>query len=121
MDKVNHAILVIEDDTATLAFISAALEDDGYEVFQAANTQHGLHVARDVLPALILLDLHLPGGSGLDFISAYRATSGPHATLVLMTASSSTELQRFQGMVAGVLSKPFELDDLLEIAQRHCR
>ena len=114
-------VLVIEDDEATRAFVVAALSDEGYTVVAAANADDGAQLARQLSPALILLDLLMPGGGGLHFLEGYRGGNGTRpAPVVVMTAASDLARQEIQALADGVLAKPFELDDLIEVARRHC-
>jgi DNA-binding response OmpR family regulator len=114
-------VLVIEDDEATRAFVAAALGDEGYTVVCGDNADDGERLARDVTPALILLDLLTPEGGSMRFLERRRANNGLRGIpVVIMTAASDDVRQRVRGLADGVLLKPFELEDLLRAARRFC-
>lgn len=119
-DNVHPTVLVIEDDEPTRALVVAVLSDEGYTVAFATNTDEGEQLARELRPALILLDLLMPGGGGMRFLESYRADGVESAPVVIMTAASGAAREEIRSLADGVLSKPFELDDLLEVARRYC-
>jgi CheY-like chemotaxis protein len=118
--KERPTVLVIDDDEPTRALVAAALTDEGYTVVAAANAHDGAQLAQQHCPALILLDLFMPGGGGLNFLEIYRANGSSRAPVVVMTAASDLPGQMIHAIADGVLAKPFELDDLIEIAHRYC-
>jgi CheY-like chemotaxis protein len=72
-------VLVIEDDDAIRAVVSAALEDEGYQVVNARDGAEGLQVARTEQPRIILLDMRMPVIDGWEFTRRYRAEhASPH-------------------------------------------
>ena len=81
-----HDILVIDDDAAVLATIADILRDEGYCVRTAANGKEGLAAAEQQRPALILLDMRMPGMDGWGVARAlrHRGLDGPP---VVMTAA----------------------------------
>jgi CheY-like chemotaxis protein len=113
-------VLVIEDDGATRAFVVAALSDEGYTVVSAANVVDGAQLAHQLSPALILLDLLMPGGGAVQFFETYRANGSHAAPVVVMTAASDLARQEIHAVADGILAKPFDLDDLIEVARRYC-
>jgi two-component system, OmpR family, response regulator QseB len=115
-----RTVLVIEDDAATNAMVAAALTDEGYVVIAAHDGDEGIRQALLHAPALILLDLRMPRGGGVDFLEAYRAKSPNGAAIVLMTAAADQDHEDVRSMVDGVLPKPFDIDDLIEVTLQHC-
>lgn len=67
-------ILVVEDDENVLHLVSAYLEHEGYEVVQAGDGRIGLAEAERRLPDLLVVDLMLPGLSGLELASRLKAS-----------------------------------------------
>ena len=120
MSIERRTVLVIEDDAATNAMVAAALTDEGYVVIAAHDGDEGMREALLRTPALILLDLRMPRGGGVDFLEAYRAKSPNGAAIVLMTAAADQDHEDVRSMVDGVLPKPFDIDDLIEVARQHC-
>lgn len=105
---MNH-ILIIEDDKTLSGGIALALKDSGLEIHQAT----GIREAKAVMDAadiqLILLDINLPDGSGLDFLNDFRKYS--HKPVILLTAND-TETDIVTGLELGAddyITKPFSL------------
>jgi DNA-binding response OmpR family regulator len=100
--------------------LAAVLTDEGYKAILAADADEGELLARELRPALILLDLLLPGGGSLQFLERYRTDVASPAPVVVMTAASDHVSDELRAIAHGVLLKPFELDDLIATARRLC-
>jgi two-component system chemotaxis response regulator CheY len=117
-------ILIVDDDPLTLRIVADTLEDEGYEPLMAPHGAAALdciahrRMAGAPLPDLILLDMRMPVMDGWAFSAAYRRTPGPHAPIVVMTAAHDALDRAAQIGADGVLSKPFDLDELLAIVGR---
>jgi len=106
-------ILVIEDEDAIRQLVRDTLEGEGYRVRAARSAEEAMTLLDDVSPALILLDVRLPGIDGFAFVDAYRRRETSHtaAPIIMMSALRPRE-QLADGVVA-YIRKPFDLDDLL--------
>jgi CheY-like chemotaxis protein/phosphoribosyl 1,2-cyclic phosphodiesterase len=108
----SETILVADDDPAIVKLLVLTLEGDGFRVIAANNGQSALTLARTARPALVLLDWHMPGLSGVDVTRALRADDDPHLRampVVLITGDTRAE-NTASGFAAGVtdyLTKPF--------------
>jgi DNA-binding response OmpR family regulator len=107
-------ILVIEDDAAIRRGIVDALRFDGYEPLEAATFRDGLEAAIRSSCDLVLLDLVLPGGDGLDILAQARDA---HPTLpVIVLTARGAEHDRVRGLKLGAddyVIKPFSARELL--------
>ena len=106
-------ILVIEDEARIAQFVERGLIYEGYRVSVAHNGQHGLEIARDTPPDLVILDWMLPGLDGLEVCKRLRA--GSDIPIVMLTAKDDVK-DRIQGLDAGAddyLVKPFSIDELM--------
>jgi two-component system, OmpR family, KDP operon response regulator KdpE len=106
-------VLMIEDEPEIRRFVRMALESEGLEVFEAATLQRGLIDAATRRPELVVLDLGLPDGDGLDFIREFRGWSA--APIVVLSAREGEE-RKVQALDAGAddyLVKPFGVAELL--------
>ena len=106
-------VLMIEDEPEIRRFVRMALESEGMEVFDAATLQRGLIDAATRRPELVVLDLGLPDGDGLDFIREFRGWST--APIVVLSAREGEE-RKVQALDAGAddyLVKPFGVAELL--------
>ena len=75
MDE-QRLILIVEDDEATRAFLAENIAADGFRVASATSAAEGLRAIEVRRPSLVLLDLALEGGSGLDLLDRVRASDG---------------------------------------------
>ncbi len=112
-------ILVVDDDESIRAIMRMFLSDEGFEVFEAANGQAALEVLGAWQPELILLDLRMPVMDGWEFARRYRLIPGEHAPIVACVAALDVALDCADLEPAGVLSKPFDLDELLQAVRSH--
>jgi DNA-binding response OmpR family regulator len=100
-------ILVIEDDPKTGAALEMYLRHAGYEAGVARSGDDGLAQARREPPALVILDLMLPGLNGFEVCRALRASS---AVPIIMLTARSTEEDKLRGLELGAddyVTKPF--------------
>jgi two-component system KDP operon response regulator KdpE len=106
-------VVIVEDEIQIRRFVRAALESDGWTVFEAAAGREGLIATGERKPALVILDLGLPDMDGIDFIRDLRGWS---AIPVLILSARSTEPDKVAALDAGAddyLTKPFGVAELL--------
>jgi two-component system alkaline phosphatase synthesis response regulator PhoP len=109
-----RTILVIEDDPAIRRVIVDALRFDGYEPLAAATFREGKEAAQTATCDLVLLDLVLPGGDGLDLLATVRQ-GRPSLPVIVMTARGGED-ERVRGLSLGAddyVVKPFSVKELL--------
>jgi CheY-like chemotaxis protein len=101
-------VLIVEDEASIRKLTSANLIARGYDVIAVGSAEEGLLQLRQQLPALILLDIKLPGMQGWDFLDA-SADFGA-VPVIVMTASGSDATQNAShySNVTAVLIKPFD-------------
>ncbi len=107
-------ILVVEDDAAIRRGIVDALRFGGYEPMEAANHDDGVRLAVRSPCDLMLLDLVLPGGDGLDVLEQARLAR-PILPIIVLTARGSED-DRVKGLQLGAddyVVKPFSVKELL--------
>jgi two-component system KDP operon response regulator KdpE len=107
------AIVVVEDEANIRRFIRMSLEAEGWQVFEAESMKRGLIEAGTRHPDLVVLDLGLPDGDGVDFIRDLRAWS---AVPVIVLSARTTEADKVGALDAGAddyLTKPFGAAELL--------
>jgi DNA-binding response OmpR family regulator len=107
-------ILVVEDDMRVADFLLRGLRAEGYRVQLARTGPEGLELARSSELSVLLLDLMLPGLSGLELCQTLRA-EGHHVPVLMLTALSNTE-DKVSGLRLGAddyLTKPFAFEELL--------
>ncbi|MDQ8162483.1 MAG: response regulator transcription factor [Gemmatimonadota bacterium] len=109
-------ILVVDDEPEIVALVTYHLAKLGYNVSMAANGQDALAHARRDHPALIVLDLMLPGLSGFDVLEQLRADESTRNIAVLMLTARREEPDRIRGLSLGAddyLTKPFSPAELV--------
>ena len=109
-------ILVVDDEPDILALVTYHLAKSGYRVSTAATGPEALRAARDERPALIILDLMLPGISGFDVLEQLRGDSATSSIAVLMLTARRDEPDRIRGLSIGAddyLTKPFSPQELV--------
>ncbi|MCB0217786.1 MAG: response regulator transcription factor [Caldilineae bacterium] len=107
-------ILVVEDDPAVARSLCLALEREGYAVAQAATCAEALRLTDEDPPQLLLLDLRLPDGSGLDVCRRLRAEG--HRLPIIMLTARDEESDKVVGLELGAddyVVKPYGLRELL--------
>jgi len=106
-------ILIIEDDERILGFLKRGLEAEGHRVEIALNGEAGLGFVRMYPYDVILLDLYLPGMSGMEVCKEIRSQS--LIPILVMTAKDSPEVQQEAARIGvnDYLPKPFSFELLL--------
>ena len=107
-------ILVVEDEPMLAGFIEQALRSDGYSPTVVHDGEGGESEALTGDYGLVLLDLMLPGRSGLEILDAIRARK-PELPVIVVTAQGAVE-QRVEGLDRGAddyVAKPFSFEELL--------
>lgn len=105
--------IVIEDEPQIRRFVRAALEAEGWQVHESATLQRGLIDAGTRRPDLVVLDLGLPDGDGVDFLGDLRKWS---AVPVIVLSARVGEDEKIRALDAGAddyLTKPFGVGELL--------
>jgi len=113
---VPNRVLVVEDDAGVRGLLQTVLEDEGLEIVLAADGEEGLRLAQAVDPAVVLIDVMMPGLGGPEVIRRLRRPDGslPFAVLVLTGAVESVEGLRDELGGEAILEKPFDVTRLAE-------
>jgi two-component system, OmpR family, phosphate regulon response regulator PhoB len=109
-------ILVVDDEADIVALVAYHLAKAGYRVSTAANGSDALASARQERPALVVLDLMLPGLSGYEVLEHLRASEATRDVAVLMLTARREEPDRIRGLSLGAddyLTKPFSPQELV--------
>ena len=109
-------ILVIEDDPDILEILDYNLQQEGFEVFSAEDGERGLREAAIHKPALILLDLMLPGIPGLEVCRRLRSKEATRNTPLIMVTAKGEESDIVAGLELGAhdyITKPFRVRELV--------
>lgn len=114
-------VLVVEDNAANMKLAVLLLEQAGHEVLQARDAEVGIRLAHEQLPALIVMDVQLPGMSGLTATQRLKADAATrHIKILALTAlaMSGDEERIRQAGCDAYLAKPLRYQQFLhEVAQ----
>ena len=113
-DARERKILIVEDEAKISRLLEIELESEGYQVTKADNGLDALEAYRSQDVDLILLDVMLPGMSGIELLRRIRAHDS-HTAVLLLTAKSSVE-DKVSGLDLGAndyITKPFQIEELL--------
>ncbi len=109
-----HTVLIVDDDEDLAQGLEVHLLRDGYKVLRASRGQAGLDLALSGKPDLILLDVNMPGTSGLDVCRELRKQG--IATPIIMLTARSEEIDKVLGLELGAddyVTKPFGVRELV--------
>jgi DNA-binding response OmpR family regulator len=112
-------VVIVEDDPEAREALKALVELDGYRVHTAASAEQAKAIIAEHTPLCVILDLGLPGASGIDLAQSLRATLGSALVVIAVTGSASAEDQ-IAAEAAGVdylLHKPLDIDRFRRILQ----
>ncbi len=110
--KINPKVLVVDDDVNTRNAVSAGLRREGFLVCEAGDVARARKVITKSRPDIVILDLGLPDGDGLDLLRVLRATD---SLPVVVCSGRADEDDRLNGLEIGAddyVTKPFSVREL---------
>ncbi len=114
-------ILVVDDNEANLRLITAVLKTRGYGLIEATSGEAALAAIADQRPALVLMDVQMPGMSGLEVARAVRALPEAGDLPLIAITAMAMKGDREQILDAGFndyLAKPYKMADLLGVVAK---
>jgi len=112
----SQKILVAEDEVDVLNLVAMNLKAAGYTVLKAEEGESALEQARSAIPALVILDLMLPGMNGLDVCKALKSEPATKLIPIIMLTAKAEEVDRIVGLELGAddyMTKPFSPRELV--------
>ncbi len=106
-------MLIVDDEASLRDFLTIVFEDEGWRVRSAASLAEASKAIKDGQPDLILCDLMMPDGSGIDFLTESKEVA-PGVPVIMITAYTSTQ-SAISALKAGAydyIAKPFDIDEL---------
>jgi DNA-binding response OmpR family regulator len=110
-------VLVVDDDEATRAAERAVLSDDGYRVIEARDGEEAMRAILSDPPALVVLDIQMPGVDGPSFARELRMTLR-RVPLVILTGAEDAKHEADRCNAEAYLRKPFDAPELLRVVRR---
>ena len=116
----NKLILIVEDDANSRKLVRDVLQVKGYRTIESETAEEGIRLAKEQQPALILMDIQLPGISGIDALQVLRADPDTKAIPVIAVTASVMTAQQENVLEAGFDGferKPISIAALLKKIQ----
>ena len=111
-----RTVLIADDEPSMRLLVHATIESDDYGVVEAADGSEAWAMIQKHKPSLVLLDVQMPGRTGLEVLRAVKADASLASTRVILLTSKAQETDVEAGLIAGAdfyLTKPFSPLDLL--------
>lgn len=111
METKKSIILIVDDETDILEFLSYNLKKEGYSVFTAQNGKDAISIAKKITPNLILLDVMMPEMDGIETCEGIRNISGLSDTIVSFLTARGEDYSQIAGFEAGAddyITKPIK-------------
>ena len=116
-------VLVVEDNDKNMKLFRDALQASGYSTFEAATGEQAVELALVHEPALVLMDVQLPGIDGVEALGRMRQNERTASipVLALTAQAMSGDRERFlEAGFDGYLAKPVDVRELMEAVRDHC-
>ena len=110
-------ILIVEDNEKNLKLVRDVLQFKGYQTVEAGTGEDGIRLAKERHPALVLMDIQLPGIDGITALGRLRADAATRAIPVIAVTASAMTHDRQKIMAAGFdgyQTKPIKVREFLE-------
>jgi DNA-binding NarL/FixJ family response regulator len=117
----DRSILIVDDHDASRIFLAELLQGAGYSTVEAATGEEAIVAALADEPALVLLDIRLPGISGYEVCRRLRDRFGEHLPIIFVSATGTDAHDRTAGLLIGAddyVAKPFSPDELMARVRR---
>jgi two-component system response regulator AtoC len=117
--KADYQILIVDDDESIRTLLAAVLAREGFQTVAARDGQEGLALFRATSPDIVLMDIRMPGMSGIEAMRAMLELR-PGAAVILMTAYADldTAVQAIKSGVFDFIIKPFDLAEISLLVDR---
>jgi two-component system, cell cycle response regulator DivK len=116
-----NLVLIIEDNEKNMKLARDVLQAKGYQTVEAVTGEEGVKLAKERKPDLVLMDIQLPGISGIEAFKQIRGDAATKATPVVALTASVTPTDRSAITAAGFdafIGKPINLKEFLDTVKR---
>jgi CheY-like chemotaxis protein len=114
--QVLRTVVIADDESSMRLLVHATIESDEYRVVEAADGIEAWTLVQKLRPSLVLLDVQMPGQSGLEVLKLIKDDPTLASTRVILLTAKAQETDIESGLIAGAdfyLTKPFSPLDLL--------
>jgi CheY-like chemotaxis protein len=119
----SRQVLVVEDNEKNMKLVRDVLRATGYTTLEATTGEDAVELAQAREPALVLMDVQLPGIDGLEALRRLRQDelTASIPVLAVTAQAMSGDRERFlEAGFDGYLSKPIDIAELIQVVQEHC-
>ena len=120
---LGERVLIVEDNERNMKLVRDVLQATGYNTLEATTGEEAVELALSQAPALVLMDVQLPGIDGVEALERLRQNERTASIPVLaLTAQAMTgDRERFlEARFDGYLAKPVDVGELIETVREHC-
>ena len=120
---LGERILIVEDNEKNMKLVRDVLQATGYRTLEATTGEEGVELALSQAPALVLIDVQLPGIDGVEALERLRQNERTASipVLALTAQAMSGDRERFlEAGFDGYLAKPVDVGELIEAVREHC-
>ena len=120
---LGERVLIVEDNEKNMKLVRDVLQATGYSTVEATTGEEAIELARSHEPALVLMDVQLPGIDGVEALERMRQDERTAAipVMALTAQAMSGDRERFlEAGFNGYLSKPIDVGELLRAVLEHC-
>jgi two-component system, NtrC family, response regulator PilR len=116
---MKQTLLIVDDEASLRDFLSIVFEDEGWKVDTAASLDEARRLFRSVEPEVVLCDLMMPDGSGMDLLREFHELR-PTTAVIMITAFTSTRsaVEALKAGAVDYISKPFDVEELKIIVRK---
>lgn len=122
MAQTRKKVLCVEDNSVNMLLVSRIVEAEGHELIQAADGYAAQDILKDLVPDIILLDINLPGISGLELAREFKADARLAPVPLIATTAQVLVGDRERCLEAGCddyLPKPLDIRKLREVLRHY--
>jgi len=115
-----EVILIVEDQPLNRKLVRDVLQSQGYRTLESETGEEGVRLAREHVPALVLMDIQLPGINGIEALGRLRADPSTRAIPVIAVTASAMQQNRQQILAAGFDAyqpKPINVKVFLQVVR----
>ena len=112
-DSLSPTVLIVDNDQLIRRSLQVNLTQHGYAVEVAESAEEALVVSSRVRPSAVIIDLLLPGMSGMELIQHIRRESSAPILVLTVIGDEQKKIEALEGGADDYLTKPFGLDELL--------
>jgi two-component system cell cycle response regulator DivK len=120
---LGERVLIVEDNEKNMKLVRDVLQATGYGTLEATTGEEAVELALSQAPALVLMDVQLPGIDGVEALERLRQNERTASipVLALTAQAMSADRERFlEAGFDGYLAKPVDVGELIEAVREHC-